>query len=122
MSDWDDTVSLAGTLPIHWSVTLDEDGELTGYISPYTLMPTQDEDGDWYGTTLGLNQPLRSHPNQEMAAAAQTFVDIAYQQWIKPTLTSRLYKALVEQRDRQGGYQAGLKQLTDDQKDEGFEP
>lgn len=117
--EWDTSVPLAGGVQVYWSVTVDDEGQLTGFISPYQLMPSEDEGAQWAGTALGLNQPLRSHPNSEMAAAAMTFTDIAYAQWIKPTLQARIYKALVEQRDRQGGYQAGLKVLPPDQEDEG---
>ena len=117
---WDDSVKMSGTVFVHWSVTLDEHGQITGFISPYTQMPQPGE--EWTGTEVGLNQPLRSHPNHEMAAAAMTFTDIAVKQWIKPTLQARLYRALVEQRDRQGGYQAGLKRLSPEQEDEGYMP
>lgn len=120
--EWDQDIPMAGSLPIHWSVTVDKEGVLTGYISPYQQMPTEDEDGNWDGTLVGLNQPLRSHPNYELAAAAMVFCDIAYAQWIKPTISARVYRALCEQRDRQGGYEAGLKELTDDQQGEGYEP
>lgn len=120
--EWDPNVPMSGTLEIHWSVTVDDTGQLTGFISPYTSIPESDEGGEWKGTELGFNQPLRSHPNHEMAAAAQTFSDIAYRQWIKPTFQLRLYKALVEQRDRQGGYMPGLKQLSPEQEDEGYTP
>jgi hypothetical protein len=120
--EWDQKVPMAGGLPIYWSITVDDEGLLTGFISPYQAMPEEDENGDFNGTLLGLNQVLRSHPNIELAAAAQTFIDLAYQQWIKPTLTARIYRALVEQRDRQGGYESGLKVFDQEQEDKGYEP
>lgn len=119
--DWDMDVPLSGALNVYWSVTMDDDGQLTGFISPYQLMPGGGEEDEFRGTELGLNQPLRSHPNHEMAAAAMTFTDIAFKQWIKPTLQARIYRALCEQRDRQGGYEAGLKQLSPEQEDEGYD-
>lgn len=116
-AEWDDDVPVSGTLEVHWSVTMDEAGEPQLWISPYQLMPDTDEHLEQAGTRSGsactLMRPLRHHEDRHLVMAGQTVSELAIREWIKPYLSARLGRAMIEQRDRSGGYIEGTDPWVD---------
>jgi hypothetical protein len=116
--NWDETVELMGSYPIHWSVTMDEEQEVVVFLSPFQQMPDEDtSDGaERTGTQTMLAKPLTVHQDHELIAAAQIMVRMAVKEWIEPRLVYRIYMAMREQRERQGGYIAGTTPFVEENK------
>lgn len=110
MTDWDETVPLAGTLEVHWSCTMDEEGDVIVWISPYGVMPDVNrEDGaERTGSMATLGVPIGAHDDLHITAAAIIMVRYATDEWIKPYLSARIARAMREQRERQGGYDEAI--------------
>jgi hypothetical protein len=106
---WDTDIPMAGTIQIHWSVTRGEDGEVRTWYSPFVQLPEEPVVGDdgeveRRGLEMFLAQGLTTYPDQHLAMASARMSELATDDFVMVALANPVYKALKEQREREGGY------------------
>lgn len=101
---WDETVPLAGSFPVYWSVTRNADQEVDVYLSPYQQLPETEDQEERQGLTAALREALSTYTDRELAHAATVMANLAWEDWLLAMITNRVFLALREQREREGGY------------------
>lgn len=106
MSHWDEDVAMLGQFTCYWAVLRNDEGKVEVWQSPYEQLPDLDlEEGKYRrGLTSYLAEPLRNYSDRELSVAAVTMAEFAVRDWALASFTNPIYKALREQREREGGY------------------
>lgn len=106
MTDWDYSIEMVGEFPVYWAVLRNDEGLVETWQSPYQQLPEADPNPeDRKGLTTFLARPLTVYNDQELAIASKAMSELAWEDWLCAKLANCLFKAIREQRDREGGYQ-----------------
>lgn len=100
---WDDTIEMVGEFPVYWAVLKNKDGLVDVWASPYQQLP-QLEDEARKGITSYLMNPLSHYTDAELSVAASHMGNLILEDWLVAALINPIYRALKEQREREGGY------------------
>lgn len=107
---WDESVEMAGEFPCYWAVLRNDEGLVEVWQSPYEPLPNPDRTEDERkGLITYLAQPLSAYSDMELSIAAQAMAKLAMEDWALACLVNPIFRALKEQREREGGYQPSEK-------------
>lgn len=105
MTDGLYSTPMAGTLPIFWSMTEDQEGTPEGYVgTPLSTDDIEEPIRSCVGSDIGFASDLRAIDDVSMANSIEKACSHALAKYILPRVTAFMYNAAIELRERDGGF------------------
>lgn len=108
MTTPDYSISMAGSMVLEWNIGMDEDGKVTGFIGlPPTGAPDDADEVSKRGAVLTWGDPpLTGWTDDDLANAIILACRFALREYIASDLFHDMHTAIMEARERIGGYRA----------------